>query len=154
MTSNQRSNHYIDGEKMGLLAAQAAESGDLDEELIEMFYLLSYRTMAQYSTQRGFSFRDPEDVVQEAVMRCFKTTLTFDISRLKHAHHAYHFFRVVILQTYSRLQTYYNRQMRKPPGEVVSLDALALTDECPYRCVRQEYFGRDGSNTPHEDTTE
>ena len=128
MKNKSRSNHYIDGEQMGTLAALAAKTGDLDDELIEMFYLLAYRTMAQYYTQRGFSFKDPEDIVQESVMRCFKTTLTFDISRLKQTHHAYHYFRVVILQTYSSLQTYYNRQMRKPPGELVSLDALALTD--------------------------
>ena len=82
MKNKSRSSHYIDGEKMGRLAAEAAKTGTLDDELIEMFYLLAYRTMAQYSTQRGFSFKDPEDTVQEADMRCFKTTRTFDITRL------------------------------------------------------------------------
>jgi len=134
---------YIDGKRMGELAAEAAKSRVLSDELVEMFYTLATLTLnnRKDTIRRRFGYLDADDVVQEAVMRCFLVTLNFDETRLKHKHDAYFFFRVIVLQTYLRLHKWHTRQKRTPEHGIISLsDQSVDVQDNLDRCNRREYF--------------
>lgn len=140
-----KNSQYIDGKRMGELAAEAAKSRVLSDELVEMFYALARRTLNtdQHSIRRRFDYLDVDDVLQEAVMRCFLVTLNFDETKLKHKHDAYFFFRVIIIQTYLRLHKWHSRQKRTPEHGIVSLSTSksSRVQDRLDRCNRREYLG-------------
>lgn len=139
------SSNYIDGQRMGELAADAAETSRLSDELVEMFYALARRTLNtdHHSIRRQFGFLDADDVIQEAVVRCFQVTLKFDQTKLKNKHGAYFFFRVIIIQTFLRLYKWHTRQKRTPEHGIVSLnsDQSSRVQDRLDRCNRREYLG-------------
>lgn len=149
-----KSSQYIDGKRMCRLAAEAAKARVLSDELVEMFYALARRTLNtdQHSICRRFGYLDADDVVQEAVMRCFLVTLNFDETKLKHQHDAYFFFRVIIIQTYLRLHRWHSRQKRTPEHGIISISTIVATagtvegvQDRLDRCNRREYLGGDYS---------
>jgi DNA-directed RNA polymerase specialized sigma24 family protein len=133
---------------MGELAAEAAKARVLSDELVEMFYALARRTLNtdHHSIRRKFGFLDADDVIQEAVMRCFLVTLNFDETKLKNKHDAYFFFRVIIIQTFLRLYKWHTRQKRTPEHGIISLnsDRSSRVQDRLDRCNRQEYLGGGG----------
>lgn len=140
-----RSSAPIHGERMCELAAKAAKTRVLDDELVEMFYLLARRmlNLDARSIRKRFDFLDADDLVQEAVVRCFLVTLNFDETRLKRKHDAYFFFRAIIIQTYLRLHTWHTRQKRTPEHGIISLNTTKgnrVHDHLD-RCNRKEYLG-------------
>ena len=140
-----RSSASIDGKRMCELAAEAAEARVLSDELVEMFYTLSRRVlnMDLQSIRKRYDFLDVDDLVQEAVMRCFLVTLNFDITRLKKTQDAYFFFRAIIIQTYLRLHTWHTRQKRTPEHGIISLNTStgSQVQDRLDRCNRKEYLG-------------
>ena len=156
------SSNYIDGKRMCELAAEAAGSHPtvLAEELVEMFYALARRTLNtdQHSIRRKFGFLDVDDVIQEAVTRCFLVTLNFDEKKLKNKHDAYFFFRVIVVQTYLRLHKWHTRQKRTPERSIISLnsDQSSRVQDNLDRCNRRDYISAgcglddDGSSNYYE----
>ena len=143
----QRSSTPIDGKRMCELAAEAAKARVLADELVEMFYTLSRRmlNMDPQSVRKRYDFLDVDDLVQEAVMRCFLVTLNFDETRLKKKQDAYFFFRAIIIQTYLRLHTWHTRQKRTPEHGIISLNTSkgSQVQDRLDRCNRKEYLGAD-----------
>ena len=147
-----RSNTPINGKRMCELAAEAAEARVLSDELVEMFYVLARRmlNLDAQSIRRRFDFLDADDLVQEAVVRCFLVTLNFDATRLKRTQDAYFFFRAIIIQTYLRLHTWHTRQKRTPEHGIISLNTSKsnrVHDRLD-RCNRQEYLSSGLSQEP------
>lgn len=130
--------HYVDGERMQVLAAEAARDmadggrgNEFPEELVEMFYTLARRT---FDPRRPFreAGLDRDDVIQEAVIACFRATKHFAPNRGS----AYSFYRTCIAHCFSNLWARANRQKRTPPTEVSSLDTLL-------RLERQVFWARE-----------
>lgn len=150
---------YIDGDRMGVLALEAAESGMVSDELIEMFYTLARRSFDHYLhyRQRTYADIEREDAVQEAVIACHQATLKFEKGRGG----AYSFFRTTVANFYASLWLYHSRQKRAPTLPMVSLDNLIERENRmeeaslnadkrprgrdtlvwqPARCLRQDYL--------------
>jgi DNA-directed RNA polymerase specialized sigma24 family protein len=136
------------------LATQAAQTGDFSDELVEMFYVLSRRmlNLDAQAIRKRFDFLDADDLVQEAVVRCFQVTLNFDETRLKMKQATYFFFRAIIIQTYLRLHTWHTRQKRTPEHGIISLNTSKSSRVHDHldRCNRKEYLGA-GSEDFHDD---
>jgi hypothetical protein len=141
----QRSSVSISGKRMCELAAEAAKARVLSDELVEMFYALARRmlNMDPQSVRKRYDFLDVDDLLQEAVMRCFLVTLNFDETRLKKKQDAYFFFRAIIIQTYLRLHTWHTRQKRTPEHGIISLSTSksSRVQDRLDRCNRKEYLG-------------
>ena len=142
---NSRSSTPLDGKRMCELATESVKTQSCSGELLEMFYILSRRmlTLDARSIRRRFDFLDSDDLVQEAVLRCFQVLQNFDETRLKRKQDAYFFFRAIIIQTYLRLHTWHTRQKRTPEHGIVSLNTSKsnrVHDRLD-RCNRKEYLG-------------
>lgn len=123
--SQPKNNHYVDGERMCELAAAAAKSGDISDELVEMFYLVARNRGQKFNPSlynRRLGVLDTDDIVQEAVMMCVTKVKLFDAKRLSSAGDAFYFFRTLIDQCFVRLYEFQNRQMRSPDLQILSLD--------------------------------
>lgn len=139
-----QSSPHLDGKRMCELAAKAAKTQNFEDELVEMFYALSKRllNLDSQSIRRRFDFLDADDLMQEAVIRCFLVTKNFDETRLKRKQDAYFFFRAIIIQTYIRLHIWHSRQKRSPDQDIISLSTSKsnrVQDRLD-RCNRKEYF--------------
>lgn len=147
-----KSSKPIDGKLMCKLAAEAAKERVLSDELVEMFYTLSRRmlNLDTQSIRKRFDFLDADDLVQEAVIRCFLVTLNFDETRLKRKQDAYFFFRAIIIQTYLRLHTWHSRQKRSPEHGIISLNSSksSRVQDRLDRCNRQEYLSAGAAQDP------
>lgn len=117
--------HYVDGERLCELAAEAAASGEFADELVSMFYSIAKnrcRRFTEITDKQILGMLDADDLIQEAVMLCVQKTANFDPTKLQRKSYAFYFFRMIVDQGYIRIYEHSTRQKRKPVKRLLSLD--------------------------------
>ena len=133
--SSGKSNHYIDGDRMSALAAQARDTKEFDSELLEMFYVL-----ADKSYHRGMrAVLERDDAKQEAVLACYNATSAYEGGS------AYSYYRRVIHGRWNELKRNSNRQKARPGEPILDIDEVC--DPAPEDCIDYSHY-REGSLWP------
>lgn len=121
-----RGRNYVDAERLEVLALEAAEDGEVCDELVEMFYRLAHACFDSYRHKKGNSYvlMERDDAVQEAVIACWKAVTELNTARGS----ALNLFWQTIKVRYRNLFEFCSRKKRDPGKPIYDIDRLRFHD--------------------------